>query len=496
MCRFPGKGTRVQSITQATVDYPDTVLFIDGGWHPAAGDRRAAVVNPATGEVIGQVDLAEPGDLETAVAAGDSAFQIWRRTSAFERAGIMRRAAELLRQRVAEIAPLITLEQGKPLSEARAEVFFAAQVIDWFADEGQRVYGRIIPSRGPDISAQAHMEPLGLIAGFTPWNYPLGQAVRKIAIALAAGCSIVVKVAEETPAAAARMVQAFADAGLPAGALQLVFGVPSDVSATLIAHPAVRGISFTGSTAVGRKLSALAGEHLKRAVMELGGHSPVLVFADADQERAIANLVADKFHNAGQACISPTRLMIEASAFEHFVADFASRAKAIRVGNGLDPETDMGPLANGRRLASLTTLVEDAVERGAELVTGGLSGDNRGYFFAPTVLANVPVDARIMNEEPFGPVAILNRFTTLDEAIGEANRLPYALAAYGWARNGHTISALRSGVRSGMISINHNGLGLPEVPFAGMLDSGFGDEGGPEALREMMFSRFVSVRGA
>ena len=496
MCPFQLKGTMVQPISHAAPEYTNTGLFIDGTWRDATGHRLAEVHNPATGDMIGHVGLASSGDLELAVEAGHSGFLAWRGMSAFDRAGIMHRAADLLRQRVSDIAPIITLEQGKPLAEARAEVLFAAEVIDWFADEGRRTYGRIIPSRGVDISAQAHMEPLGLIAGFTPWNYPLGQAVRKIAIALAAGCSIIVKVAEETPAAAARMVQAFADAGMPDGALQLVFGVPADVSAFLIAHPKVRGISFTGSTAVGRKLSALAGEHLKRAVMELGGHSPVLVFADADLQQAVESLAGDKFHNAGQACISPTRLMIEAPAFDRFVADFASRAKAIRVGNGLDPETDVGPLANVRRLASLTALVEDAVERGAELVTGGPSGDNRGYFFAPTVLANVPVDARIMNEEPFGPVAILNRFGTLDEAVGEANRLPYALAAYGWARNGQTIAALRSGVRSGMISINHNGLGLPEVPFAGMLDSGFGDEGGPEALREMMFSRFVSVRGA
>ena len=287
-----------------------------------------------------------------------------------------------------------------------------------------------------------------------------------------------------------------ADAGVPPGALQLVFGVPAEVSRALISNPNVRGISFTGSTAVGRKLSALAGEHLKRAVMELGGHSPALVFADADQSQAVDSLAGDKFHNAGQACISPTRLMIQASVFDRFVSDFASRARAIKVGNGLEPDSQMGPLANARRLASLTALVEDAVEKGAELVTGGPTGDNRGYFFPPTVLANVPVDARIMNEEPFGPVAILNRFAKLDEAIGEANRLPYALAAYGWSRGAETIAAMRSGVRSGMISINHNGLGLPEVPFAGMLDSGFGDEGGPEALREMMFSRFVSVRGA
>jgi len=476
--------------------YSDTGLFIGTSWQAGSGGRTAPVHNPANGEIIGRVALAETADLDAAVAAAGTGFAAWRRLSAFERGTIMRRAATLLRERADAIAPFITLEQGKPLAESRAEVLFAAEVTDWFADEGRRTYGRIIPSRGPGIVAQATMEPLGIIAGFTPWNYPLGQAVRKIAIALAAGCAIIVKVAEETPAAAARMVQSFSDAGLPAGTLQLVYGVPSEVSGHLIAHPEVRGVSFTGSTAVGRQLTALAGQHLKRAVMELGGHAPVLVFADADLNSAVAGLAADKFHNAGQACISPTRFMVEAPAFDRFVADFAARATAIRVGDGLAPTTQMGPLANARRLASLTALVDDAVAQGAELVTGGPTGDNRGYFFAPTVLANVPTTARIMNEEPFGPVAILNRFKTPSEAIAEANRLPFALAAYGWTRDADHIATLQREVRSGMISINHNGLGYPEVPFAGIHDSGYGDEGGLEALREMMFTRFASVRSA
>lgn len=432
--------------------------------------------------------------MEAAVQAGATAFQAWRRMSAFDRAAILRRGADLLRQRVDAIAPLITMEQGKPLKEARAEVLFAAEVTDWFADEGRRTYGRLIPARSEGVSARAIMEPLGLIAGFTPWNYPVGQAIRKIAIALAAGCSIVVKVAEETPAAAAAMVATFIDAGLPEATLQLVFGDPEQVSSFLISHPEVRGISFTGSTQVGRKLSALAGQFLKRSVMELGGHAPAIVFADADVEAAADALAADKFHNAGQACISPTRLLVEESAHEKFVAEFATRAEAIKLGDGFDPQTTMGPLANDRRVATLTALVEDAMARGAKRIVGGAHGFNHGYFFSPTVLADVPVDARIMNEEPFGPVAIINRFTEPADAIGEANRLPYALAAYGWSRRADHIDLMQNAIRSGMVSINHNGLGLPEVPFGGILDSGFGDEGGIEALREMMFTRFVSVR--
>lgn len=476
------------------MDYPSTGLLIAGRWRPGSGGDVRAVHNPATGEVIGNVALASATDLDEAVAAGVAGFDAWRQVSGFERAQVLRRAANLLRERVETMAPLITLEQGKPLAEARGEVMFAAEVTDWFADEARRTYGRLIPGRGLGVSAQAVMEPLGLIAGLTPWNYPVGQAVRKIAIALAASCAIIVKVAEDTPAAAAEMVRAFTDAGLPDGALQLVFGDPAMVSEHLIRHPGVRGISFTGSTAVGRTLTGLAGQHLKRCVMELGGHAPAIVFADADLDAAIANLAADKFHNAGQACISPTRILVETEAHERVVEGFAARANAIRVGDGFAADIDMGPLANARRVSALTALVEDAVTQGARLVAGGPAGDNRGYFFRPTVLADVPVTARIMNEEPFGPVAIVNRFSGVDAAVAEANRLPYALAAYGYAREAGHIEALRTRVRSGMISINHNGLGYPEVPFGGILDSGYGDEGGIEALREMMYTRFVSVR--
>ena len=474
--------------------YTQTELMIAGTWRPSASGTYADVRNPATGEVTGRVAQATEADLAEAVAAAGRGFAAWKAVSGVERGRTLRRAAQLLRDRVDTMAPLITREQGKPLYEGRAEVMFAAEVTDWFADEAPRTYGRLIPARSTNVSAQAVMEPLGIIAGLTPWNYPVGQAVRKIAVALAAGCSIIVKVAEETPAAAAEMVRAFADAGLPEGALQLVFGDPATISGYLIAHPEVRGISFTGSTAVGRTLAELAGRHLKRSVMELGGHAPAIVYADADIDAAIAGLAADKFHNAGQACISPTRILVEAAAHGRVVEGFAAAAEAVKVGDGFAEGTTMGPLANARRLAALTGLVEDAVAQGARLVTGGPRGDNRGYFFRPTVLADVPATARIMNEEPFGPVAIINRFASTAEALGEANRLPYALAAYGYSSSVGQIEAMRRGVRAGMLSVNHNGLGYPEVPFGGIRDSGFGDEGGIEALREMMFTRFVSVR--
>lgn len=425
--------------------YPDTHLLLGSEWRRGGAKREARVRNPATGEEIGRVSLAEAEDLAIAVGAARIGFESWRRVPAADRSAILRRGAALLRERVEVMAPLITLEQGKPLREARAEVMFAAEVTEWFADEARRTYGRLIPARSLDVSAQATLEPLGVIAGLTPWNYPVGQAVRKIVVALAAGCSIIVKVAEETPAAAAEMVRAFIDGGLPPGALQLVFGDPAEISDYLIQHPEVRGISFTGSTAVGKKLAGLAGLHMKRTVMELGGHAPAIIFADADIDEALASLAADKFHNAGQACISPTRLLVEDSVHARFIEGFASFARDLQVGDGFDPTSTMGPLANERRVAALTTLVEDAVAQGGRLVTGGPSGENRGYFFAPTVLADVPTRARIMNEEPFGPVAIINRFATFDEALREANRLPYALAAYGYSRSAQWIEAMRRG---------------------------------------------------
>lgn len=479
---------------ETSMHYPHTDLLIAGTWRGSRSGESTEVRNPATGEVIGHVAKATREDLDEAIAAAGEGFAQWRLVSGFERAVTLRRAAQLLRDRVETMAPLITMEQGKPLKEARAEVLFAAEVTDWFADEARRTYGRLIPARGPDVSAQAVMEPLGIIAGLTPWNYPVGQAVRKIAVALAAGCSIIVKVAEETPAAAAEMVRAFNDAGLPKGALQLVFGDPPMISEHLIRHPDVRGISFTGSTAVGKILTGLAGQNLKRCVMELGGHAPAIVYADADVDGAVSSLAGDKFHNAGQACISPTRIMVEDSAHGRFLDGFVALAEAVKLGDGFDASSTMGPLANARRVAALTGLVDDAVAQGARLLTGGPSGDNRGYFFKPTVLSDVPTSARIMNEEPFGPVAIINRFSSTAEALVEANRLPYALAAYGYSSDAGHIEAMRRGIRSGMLSINHNGLGYPEVPFGGILDSGFGDEGGFEALREMMYTRFVSVR--
>lgn len=475
--------------------YPDTLLLIDGQWKPSNSGRMLAVIGPATAKPIGTVAWADTSDLDDAADAAARGFEVWRRTSAFERAKLMRKAAEILRSRAEDIATWMTLEQGKPLEQSRLETLAGADIIDWFAGEAQRTYGQIIPSRAPDVIQMTLKLPVGPVAAFTPWNFPINQAVRKLSAALAAGCSIIVKAAEETPASPAGLIGAFVDAGIPAGVVNLVYGVPAEISEYLIPHPVIRKISFTGSTAIGKQLAALAGLHMKRATMELGGHAPVIVAEDADIDQAVKTMVAAKYRNAGQICVAPTRFLVQESVAESFTERFAAGAKAIRVGNGLDAGVEMGPLANDRRIPALEAMINDATSRNARLVTGGRRIGNEGWFFEPTVLADVPTDAKIMNDEPFGPVAIINRFGALDEAIAEANRLPYGLAAFGFTRSSATATRLGNEVVAGMMSINHYGLALPEVPFGGTRDSGYGTEGGSDALDGYLDTRLVTRKG-
>ncbi|MDR5652446.1 NAD-dependent succinate-semialdehyde dehydrogenase [Ruixingdingia sedimenti] len=473
--------------------YPDTRLFIGGTWRDAADGATIPVIDPATEETIGTVAHARQPDLDAALAAAEAGFAVWRRMSPLDRSRLMRRAADLLRDRVDRTAWLMTREQGKPLAQSRLEVLAAADIIDWFAEEGRRTYGQVIPARAEGVMQIAARFPVGPVAAFTPWNFPINQAVRKLAAALAAGCSIIVKAPEETPASPAELIRAFADAGVPSGVVNLVYGVPAEISEYLIAHPVIRKISFTGSTPVGKLLAALAGQHMKRATMELGGHAPVIVAADADLDRAIPQMVGHKFRNAGQVCVSPTRFLVEDAVADRFLDGFAAGAAQVRVGNGLEDGVDMGPLANPRRIPALQALVDDAVAQGARLVAGGRRIGNKGWFYEPTVLADVPVSARIMNEEPFGPVAIVNRHSGLDGMIAEANRLPFALASYAWAQSHATIQRLTTEVEAGMISVNHLGLALPEVPFGGIKDSGYGTEGGSEAILAYLDTRFASI---
>ncbi|MCU7370093.1 NAD-dependent succinate-semialdehyde dehydrogenase [Paucibacter sp. O1-1] len=474
--------------------YPNTQLFIDGQWIDAADGRSIAVLNPATGHEIGRVAHAGKADLDSAIAATRKGFEVWRDMSAASRSQVMRRAAGLLRERADAIAQILTMEQGKPVGEASGEVLAAANIIEWFAEEGFRVYGRIVPSRtDPAIRQLVVRDPVGPVAAFTPWNFPINQLVLKISAALAAGCSVVAKAAEETPAAPAALIRAFADAGLPAGVLGLVYGDPAEISSFLIAHPVIRKITFTGSTPVGKQLAAMAGAHMKRATMELGGHAPVIICEDADIELAVKAVGFAKFRNAGQVCISPTRFLVHESIASDFATAFGKHAASLKLGNGLERETQMGPLANSRRLVAMDEFVQDARKSGADVVAGGSRLGDVGNFWAPTVLANVPLSAKIFNEEPFGPVAAIHPFSDLDVAIAEANRLPYGLAGYAFTRSLKNADLISRKVEVGMLWINMPAATSPELPFGGLKDSGYGSEGGPEALEAYLNVRSVAV---
>ncbi|NIF49125.1 NAD-dependent succinate-semialdehyde dehydrogenase [Enterobacter sp. Ap-1006] len=479
------------------MQYPTTTrLFIHGQWRDGADAKTLPVLNPANGQQIGHLAYATRQDLDDALASAQQGFDTWRTIPAVERAVILRRAAQLIRERAESIASLITQEQGKPLPESRFEANAAAEIIEWFADEGVRVYGRIVPSRDAAVQQLVVKDPVGVVAAFTPWNFPLNQVVLKLAAALAAGCSIIVKAPEETPASPAELFRALADAGLPAGVANLVYGNPAEISGYLIPHPAVRKVTFTGSTPVGKQLAGLAGQHMKRVTMELGGHAPVIIAEDADVELAIRALGTAKFRNAGQTCISPTRFLVHEKVRAAFTAGLVRWAEGLRPGNGLDETTQIGPLANARRVTAVETLIEEAIAKGAKLLTGGKRLGQQGNFYAPTVLDDVPLDARIFNEEPFGPVALIRGFTDLEEAIGEANRLDYGLAAYAFSRSAKTIHQLSQRIETGMLWVNQPMTPSAELPFGGVKDSGYGTEGGPEAVEAYLNIRAISITHA
>ena len=475
--------------------YEELSLYIDGKFTQGNSGVTSDVLNPSKDTVLGKLPHAKKPELDAALAAADRSYKEWKRVSAYERSKILRKAADLLRARSDDIAKVLTQEQRKVLVEAKMEVQGAADIIDWFAEEGRRAYGRIIPARADGVRNMVVMEPIGPVAGFAPWNFPVTQATRKIAAALAAGCSIIIKCPEETPGSPIGLVRCFHDAGVPAGVINLVYGTPAELSEYLIPSPIIRKVSFTGSVPVGKHLNALAGAHMKRATMELGGHSPVLVFDDVDTEQVATLMAALKYRNAGQVCISPTRFFVQEKAYDKFVAKFTDIAKRTKVGDGLEPDTKMGPLANPRRVNAMESLIQDAQEKGAKVATGGKRIGNQGNFFEPTVLTDLPETARIMNEEPFGPVALMLPFKDTEEVLKRANKLPYGLASYAFTRNAKIATQVADVLDSGMVTINHQGLALPEVPFGGVKDSGYGHEGGAEGLQVYMTAKFVSHLG-
>jgi succinate-semialdehyde dehydrogenase / glutarate-semialdehyde dehydrogenase len=473
-------------------EYPVPTLFIAGIWRGASDGGTIPVIDPATGQAIADLPVATRADLDEALAAADAGFKLWRRVTAYDRAKILRAAAQLMRERAPMIGAISTREQGKPIAESTAEAYACADIFDWYAEEARRAYGRIVPSKQPGVRHLVLKEPIGPVAAFSPWNFPTTIPSRKMAAALASGCSVIIKPAEETPGSCLALARALDDAGLPKGVLNVVFGVPADISTHLIASPVIRKISFTGSTAVGKHLAGLAAKGMKPTTMELGGHAPVIVFGDADIDKAVAMTAGGKYRNAGQICIAPTRFYVHDSVHDEFVAKFAAYAAGLKVGNGMDRETKMGPLANPRRLAAMGDLIGNAEAVGAKVMAGGQSNGGPGNFWKPTLLADVPDTARIMNEEPFGPIAVTQRFTSFDEVVTQANRLPYGLAAYAWTQSARTMADIGDAIEAGMIGINFVGLTGPETPFGGVKESGHGSEGGEEGLEAYHVTKYIA----
>ena len=469
-------------------------LYINGTFRTEA-KTSGAVLNPATGETIGKVPFADAGALDEAIAAAEKAFPAWAAMPAYDRGAILRKAAGLVRERVKDLARILTLEQGKVFAEARGELLASAEIFEWYAEEARRNYGRLVPPRQAGMRQMVIGEPVGPAAAFTPWNFPALTPTRKIAGALAAGCTLILKAAEETPGTAFELVRACADAGLPAGVLNLVFGDPAQVSKHLIGSPAIRKISFTGSVAVGKELTRLSAQHLQRTTMELGGHAPVIVCADFDPDLAGNVAAAGKYRNAGQVCVSPSRFFVHESIFEKFTDRFVAYAKGLKVGDGLAEGTTMGPLANDRRLQAMDKFVADAKARGGQVRTGGARIGNRGFFFEPTVVTGIADDAMLMTTEPFGPIAPIVPFKEVDEVIARANNISVGLAGYAFTKNTTVAEKLASGVRVGMLGINTLNIASTETPFGGVKESGSGSEGGIEGLEAYLEIKLVSILG-
>jgi succinate-semialdehyde dehydrogenase/glutarate-semialdehyde dehydrogenase len=472
--------------------YPALKLHIDGEWI-ALGKRRAqTVLNPATGGAIGELPLVDAADLDRALAAAERGFERWRRADPNERASVLHGAARRLRERAEAIARNATLEEGKTLAEAKIEVNAAAGLFEFYAGEAVRLYGRVL-MRPPGMRSLVVKEPIGPVAAFAPWNFPIHNPVRKLGAPIATGCSVILKPAEEAPASAIAVVEALVDAGLPPGVAQLVFGVPDEVSRHLLASPIIRKLSFTGSTAVGKHLMRLAADTVKKTTLELGGHAPVIVFDDCDLDKTVEALTAAKFRNAGQVCVSPTRFYVQEGIYERFVAAIAEHSRTIKVGDGLHTGSEMGPLANPRRPAAVGAMIEAAVGDGARIVAGGERLAGEGFFFEPTVLADVPVATRAMNEEPFGPLILAAPFKDFDEAVALSNRLPYGLAAYAFTESGRQANRIADAIESGMVGVNTTRLAAPDAPFQGVKQSGHGSEDGIEGLDACLVTKTIHM---
>lgn len=472
--------------------YQKLSLYINGDFISGEGRPSQEVINPATQEVLGYLPHATQADLDMALQSAEKAFATWKKSSPMDRSAILRKVGQMTRDRAKEIARNMTLDQGKPLAESLGELISCADHCDWHAEECRRIYGRVVLPRNPDVRQLVLKEPIGVCVAFTPWNFPYNQAIRKVCAAIGAGCTVILKGPEDSPSAVMAIAQMFHDAGLPPGVLNLVWGEPAKVSDYLIRSPITRKVSFTGSVAVGKQLAALAGAHMKRTTMELGGHSPVLVFDDADIDKAATMLAKFKIRNAGQVCVSPTRFYVQKKAYDKFLAKFIDVLKAIKVGNGLDEGIEMGPLAHERRVPAIARFVEDSRKRGATIELGGDPVSGKGFFFPPTVITGLKDDSMLMTEEPFGPIAPVVSFDNADEVIARANSLPFGLSSYVFTNNLQTATKVSNSLEAGMVNINHFGSALPETPFGGIKDSGIGSEGGSETFDGYLVTKFVT----
>ena len=473
-------------------DYPELAMYIDGEWVGVGHRRVHQVLNPATGQTMGDLPLADTADLDRALEAAAKGYKLWRATPAPDRARVLKKAADLMRERVEHIARIATLEEGKTIGESRIETNVTANWLEFAGEEAKRSYGRVLVRP----TGHRHMvlrEPVGPVAAFAPWNFPVGNPGRKLAAPIAAGCSVILKPAEESPNSALEVLRALIDAGLPPGVAQVVFGVPDEVSRHLLSSPVIRKLSFTGSVPVGKHLMKLASERMLRTTMELGGHGPVIVFDDADIEQALGIIAPHKYRNAGQVCVSPTRFYVQEPVYEKFVEGFARIAEGLTVGDGLDPDTRMGPMANPRRLDAMEAFIGDARQSGGQVLAGGERVGNQGFFWKPTVLRDVPDTARIMNDEPFGPVAIMNPFKDFDDAVEKANRLPYGLAAYAFTQSSKRAMLISDAIEAGMVAVNNVMIAGADAPFGGVKESGHGSEDGPEGVEACQVIKSVSM---
>ena len=471
-------------------DYPTLKMHIDGEWISAEHRQTHQVINPATGDILADLPLADEADLDRALEASARAFKEWKNSTPEQRGAVLSGAAHLLRERIEEIAVNATREEGKTLPETRTEVMITAGLFDFYAAEAKRIYGRVLV-RPTGMRSLVVKEPVGPVAAFSPWNFPVNNPGRKLGAPIATGCSVILKPAEEAPASAIAILQALLDAGLPKGVAQIVFGVPDQVSRHLLASPIIRKVSFTGSTEVGKHLMVLAAATMKRTTMELGGHAPVIVFDDADIDKAVQILSTSKMRNAGQVCMSPTRFYIQEAVHDQFVAKFSKIFDDAKIGDGLDSDTQMGPMANSRRPDAIEGFIADAISNGAKLTAGGERHGNKGFFFRPTVLTSVPLTARVMNEEPFGPLVLINSFSTFDEVVERANRLPFGLASYAFTENGRRANLIADAIEAGMVGINSTMIAAADSPFQGVKESGHGSEDGPEGLHAYLVTKSI-----